>query len=133
MHHVLAVDQLEQVNDLEADVNRLNLSEEGRLAFDLAARHYRFLHGGVGARLGHCLRRRLIQTALLLVGRHLTLLFDFQTGFLLQNVLFETVALALFNLSVDNAFRQLAKGDNSRRPRVVDLGQDQRLLPQVVE
>ena len=51
--HVLAVDQLEQVNDLKADVNRLNLSEEGRLAFDLAAWHYRFLHGrGIRAGLG---------------------------------------------------------------------------------
>ena len=49
--HVLAVDQLEQVNDLKADVNRLNLSEEGRLAFDLAARHYRLLHGSIGAGL----------------------------------------------------------------------------------
>ena len=50
--HVLAVDQLKQVNDLKADVNRLNLSEEGRLAFDLAARHYRFLHGCIIAGLG---------------------------------------------------------------------------------
>lgn len=133
MHDVLMVDQLEQINDFEANVNRLDFCEESGLALDLRARQEVLLSHIVARHLGSriCLSGRL--RILLLVRGQQAFLLDFQAGLFLKDVLLEAVSLGLLDLAIDDSLWELSKRDDSRHARVLHLRQDQRLLPQVVE
>jgi len=80
--HAFLVNELEQVNNLQADIDRFDLSEESRHAFLLATRN----------RVSRADRRSCC------------LLLDFHTGLLFTDVLFQAVARVFLDLAVDDTF-----------------------------
>lgn len=60
-------------------------------------------------------------------------LLDFHAGLFLLDVFLQTVTVIFFDFSVDNSFWQLSERDNSGQTWVVDLRQDESLLPDVLE
>ena len=114
------MNELKQIDDLQADIDRLHLSEEGRLALGLA-------DAGCVQRSRWAFVDRIRSSSHVWVqkcrglGWHLTLLLDLHTSLLLHDILFKAISLVFLNLPIYDTFRELAKRDHGGQPRVFDL------------